>query len=255
MFCWFLCWGSVTTTGTDYTRPNFSKSNTLRHFEVEAARRIFIYIFFLVKNWVCWIHFWGLPNQKLMLTLSGILRYSTWPTRYCKKCCQHSVLLFTRLSQHFLCLSYLRPDITLLPCTKRSETFATEIYMHDSESQFLFSPVQRNRDETETKVSALWTYKLHRSGCFRTLVNHQGSGGVGCESSAAGWCRRQKRHHRHRTGTLWRCWLWCRYRWSWNWCWSCGRRWQLFYWGWTMGVRGVTDAPMHTGLSCGPIRN
>ena len=37
-----------------------------------------------------------------MLTLSGILRVSTWPTKCCKKYYQHSVLIFARLSQHFL---------------------------------------------------------------------------------------------------------------------------------------------------------
>ena len=29
------------------------------------------------------MHFWCLPKSK-MFTLSGILRYSTWPTKYCK---------------------------------------------------------------------------------------------------------------------------------------------------------------------------
>ena len=38
-----------------------------------------------------------------MLTLSGfLLRFSTWPTKCCKKYYQHSVLIFARLSQHFL---------------------------------------------------------------------------------------------------------------------------------------------------------
>ena len=39
-----------------------------------------------------------------MLTLSGILRYSVWPTKCCKEYYQHGVLIFARLSQHFSCL-------------------------------------------------------------------------------------------------------------------------------------------------------
>ena len=42
-----------------------------------------------------------------MLTLSGILRYSVWPTKCCKEYYQHGVLIFARLSQHFSCLFLL----------------------------------------------------------------------------------------------------------------------------------------------------
>ena len=36
-----------------------------------------------------------------MVTLSCLLRYSTWPTKCCKEYYEHSVLIFARLSQHF----------------------------------------------------------------------------------------------------------------------------------------------------------
>ena len=60
-----------------YTGPNFRKSITLRHFEVEVVRECFIKELVYAES-----IFWGLPKSK-MLTLSGVLRYSTWLTKCC----------------------------------------------------------------------------------------------------------------------------------------------------------------------------
>ena len=83
--------------GVLYTRTNVRKSNTLRHFEVEAVRECFLKELGMLNP------FLGSAKVKNAYFVD-ILRYSTLPTKYCKKYYQHSVLIFTRLSQHFSCL-------------------------------------------------------------------------------------------------------------------------------------------------------
>ena len=78
------------TLGYMYTKIIFKKS---KHLEAFWSRN-------------CQRTFWGLPKSK-MLTLSGILRCSTWPTKCCKKIlsaqCSDIRWTFTTLFMPFCC--------------------------------------------------------------------------------------------------------------------------------------------------------